>query len=168
MDLEDLPREELISLVKIYARNWLAHDGCWFLAAEERHGLKEAMELDRAAWARFAPAEARRIMEAFRIPRGGGLWCLGRALEYRLYATINRQECQFVGDHLLRFRMLECRVQTTREQKGLPTFPCRAVGLVEYSEFARAVDPRIETRCVHAPPDPVSTSYCEWEFALPQ
>jgi hypothetical protein len=153
MDLEALSREDLVTLVKIYARSWLAHDGCWFLAAEERHGLADAIELDGAAWARFAPAEARRIMEAFRIPHGGGLWSLGRALEYRLYATINRQECQAVDDHLMRFRMLECRVQATREQ---------------YTEFARAVDPRIQTRCLHAPPDPVSNAYCEWEFVLPQ
>ncbi len=168
MDLDELSREDLVTLVKIYARSWLAHDGCWFLAVEERLGLQEAIALDGASWARFAPAEARRIMEAFRIPHGGGLWSLRRALAFRLYATINRQECQPVDDHLMRFRMLECRVQATREQKGLSAFPCRSVGVVEYTEFARAVDPRIQTRCVHAPPDPVSGAYCEWEFILPQ
>jgi hypothetical protein len=165
MELDELSREDLVTLVKIYARSWLAHDGCWFLAAEERHGLQEAIALDSAAWARFAPTEARRIMEAFRIPHGGGLWSLSRALGYRLYATINRQECQPVDDHLMRFRMLECRVQATREQKGLPAFPCRSVGVVEYTEFARAVDPRIQTACM--PHGPSVNAYA-MEFVLPQ
>jgi hypothetical protein len=62
--------------------------------------------------------------------------------------------------------MVECRVQQARRRKGLTPFACKAVGLVEYSQFARAVDPRIETACVHAPPDEATDSYCEWEFTL--
>jgi hypothetical protein len=40
------------------------------------------------------------------------------------------------------------------------------VGLVECSGFARAIDPRIEARCVHAPPGALTDSFCEWEFQL--
>ena len=39
---EDLSREELHRLVQAYAKSWLAHDGCWFLAVEEERGLEEA------------------------------------------------------------------------------------------------------------------------------
>lgn len=166
MDLEALPRETLIKLIQAYAKNWLAHDGCWFLAVEERLGLEAAIELDQAAWACFSPVEARRLMEVLNIPSGGGLAALEQVLPYRLYARLNRQEAERVGAGRLRFRMLDCRVQQARQRKGLSPFPCQPVGLTEYAQFARTIDPRIETACVHAPPDPVTGSYCEWEFTL--
>jgi len=166
VSIDQLSREDLIKLVHLYAKNWLAHDGCWFLAAEEKFGMETAIELDTASWACFSPIEARRIMQTFDIREGGGLEALERALEYRLYATINRQEAERIDEQTLRFRMVECRVQQTRQRKGLPPFPCKSVGLVEYTQFARTVDPRIETICIHAPPDAVTDCFCEWEFRL--
>lgn len=166
MDLQSLSREDLIKLVGIHAKNWLAHDGCWFLACEERYGLETAIELDTRAWENFSPVEAKRIMETFGIPKHGGLEALARALEYRLYAAINRQSSERVDEHTLRFRMIECRVQQARLRKGLAPFKCKPVGLVEYTQFARTIDPRIQTICRHAPPDAVTDSFCEWDFVL--
>ncbi len=60
MSLADLSREELLRLVEIYAKTWLAHDGCWFFAVEEKHGIEQAIELDTRSWACFSPVEARR------------------------------------------------------------------------------------------------------------
>ena len=164
--IQNLSREALLKLVQVYAQNWLAHDGCWFLAAEERFGMDIAMDLDAKSWERFAVAEARRIMKAFDIAPNGGLKALEKALQYRLYAAINRQEIEWVDDHTMIFRMLECRVQKIRRRKQLPDFPCKPVGTVEFSQFARTVDPRIETRCIACPPDPVRDHYCGWEFRL--
>ncbi len=166
MKLEEFSREELIKLLEIYAKNWLAHDGCWFLAVEEKYGLKTAMELDERSWACFSPAEARRIMQTFDIPEQGGLDAVERALEYRLYATVNRQTSERVDGSTLRFRMVECRVQQARQRKGLQLFPCKPVGLTEYSHFARTIDPSVKTICVHAPPDPVTDAFCEWQFCV--
>lgn len=168
MTISQLSREDLLKLVRLYAKNWLAHDGCWFLAVEEKLGMEMAIELDTKSWACFAPIEARRIMQAFDVPEGAGLEGLEKAISLRLYAAINRQEAERVDEHTMRFRMVECRVQQARQRKGLPLFPCKSVGLVEFTQFTRAVDPRIETICVHAPPDAVTNSFCEWEFRLSQ
>jgi len=164
MTIDELSRDDLLKLVRLFAKNWLAHDGCWFLAAEEKLGMETAIELDTKSWVCFSPVEARRIMLMFDIPESGGLDALDKALAFRLYAAINLQEAERVDDQTLRFRMVECRVQQARQQKGLPPFPCKSVGLVEYMQFARAVDPRIETTRVHAPPDSVTDGFCEWEF----
>lgn len=166
MSLEDLSREELLKLVEVYAKNWLAHDGCWFLAAEEKYGMATAIELDTQSWARFSPIEAKRIMQAYSITEGGSLEALECALNYRLYAAVNRQESEWIDGHTLRFRMVECRVQQARQRKGLAPFACKPVGVVEYAEFARAIDPRIETTPVHAPPDEITNCFCEWEFRV--
>jgi hypothetical protein len=164
--IKELSREDLLKLVQVYAKSWLAHDGCWFLATEEAHGLDTAMELDTRAWERFAVAEARRIVKEFGIPPDGGLQSLELALRYRLYAAINQQAAEWVDEKTLRFKMIECRVQKTRRQKNLPEFPCKSVGIVEFSQFARTVDPRIETRCLACPPDEASGYYCGWEFTI--
>jgi len=77
-------REDLLRALEMFAKNWLAHDGCWFLAAEERFDMEIAIDLDARSWQRFASAEARRIMTTFNIPAGGGLEALERALSLRL------------------------------------------------------------------------------------
>ena len=43
--IEDLSKEELLELNKIYAKNWLAHDGLWFQSIEEKHGRIQKNEL---------------------------------------------------------------------------------------------------------------------------
>jgi hypothetical protein len=163
---ESLSREELLTLLDVYAKNWLAHDGCWFLAIEEAFGTETAIEMDIRTWERFAQAEASRIKRAFDLPDGGGLLVLDRALSFRLYARVNRQEIEWRGENTLVFRMAECRVQQARQRKGLPPFPCKAVGMMEFTKFAETIDPRIQTRCITCPPDPVEHTYCEWEFTL--
>lgn len=162
-----LSREELLRALEAFAKNWLAHDGCWFLAAEERYGLEAAIELDTRSWERFAATEARRIMEVFAIPAGGGLEALERALGLRMYALVNEQHAEWSADRSrLRFVMNRCRVQEARRRKGLPDFPCRPVGTVEFTTFARTVDPRIVTTCLHCPPDAPPGAACAWEFAI--
>ena len=72
-------REDLLLALEMFAKNWLAHDGCWFLAAEERFDMETAIDLDARSWKRFASAEARRIMTTFNIPAGGGLHAPGKS-----------------------------------------------------------------------------------------
>ncbi|MGD1995686.1 MAG: DUF6125 family protein [Anaerolineae bacterium] len=160
-------KEELIDMLEDAAKNWLSHDGLWFLAAERQFGIETAIELDRQAWEQFTVIEARRIMRRHGIEPGGGLEALQQALGYRLYAYINVQEFIRTDERTLVFRMNSCRVQAARKRKGLPDFPCKPVGLVEYANFASTLDPRIRTRCIACPPDPHPDEYwCAWEFTL--
>ena len=77
------------------------------------------------------------------------------------------QEIIEVDPQTLRFQMVDCRVQSTRKRKGLPDFPCKSVGIVEYEGFAEAIDPHIKTKCIACPPDPHPDDFwCAWEFTL--
>lgn len=164
---DSMTREELLRALEMFAKNWLAHDGCWFLAAEESVGIETAMELDTIAWQRYAVTEANRIMATFNIPAAGGLAALEKALQLRQYSLINAQRIEWSKNgKRLRLIMDVCRVQETRRRKGLPDFPCKSVGTVEFECFARTVDPRIHTRCLHCPPDAEDGQYCGWEFSL--
>jgi hypothetical protein len=164
---EAMGREDLLRALEMFAKNWLAHDGCWFLAAEERLGMETAIDLDASSWKRFAAAEARRIMTTFDIPADGGLPALEKALGLRLYAVINSQRTEWSDNRQrLRFFMDVCRVQETRRRKVLPDFPCKSVGIVEFETFAQTVDPRIRTTCLRCPPDATPPHYCGWEFTI--
>ncbi len=163
---EKLSHEELLKALKMFAKNWLAHDGSWFLAVEEKFGMDTAVELDTRAWERFAVAEAKRIKSEFGLPESGGLKALEKALRYRMYSVINEQEIEYTDENTLIFRMVECRVQSTRKRKNLPLFPCKPVGIVEFSRFAKTIDPRIETSVISCPPDPTANFYCGWMFKI--
>ncbi len=164
---DSMTREDLLRALQMFAKNWLAHDGCWFLAAEEQLGMEAARDLDQRSWARFAEVEARRIMSTFGISAGGGLEALAKALDLRMYSLINSQHLEWSEDGTrLRFVMDVCRVQETRRQKKLPDFPCKPVGTVEFSTFARTVGQRIRVTCLHCPPDASPGQYCGWQFEL--
>ena len=166
-EVKDLTKDELLELLADASKNWLAHDGIWFRIVEDKFGIDAAMELDRKAWEKFTVIEARRIMERLAIEPGGGIPALVQALNFRLYAYINIQEIKEISDTHCVFRMNTCRVQEARKRQGLPDFPCKSVGIVEYSGFAKAIDPRIKTTCLVCPPDPHPPDvWCAWEFRL--
>lgn len=81
------------------------------------------------------PQDARADLES--LPR--------EALKHRLYARLDVQEVTELSDTRAVFVMRDCRVQSARKRKGLPDFPCKSVGIVEYSEFT-LVEPRPEAR----------------------
>lgn len=165
--LYELSKEELVKIIVDDAKNWLAHDGLWFQAIERRYGMDVAVDADIEAWRYFTVIEARRIMARLEMVPGGGIPALVECLKHRFYARLNLQESIEQTDTRVVFRMLDCRVQSARKRKGLPDHPCKSVGVVEYGEFAKTIDPRISTRCIACPPDPHPEEFwCAWEFTL--
>jgi hypothetical protein len=164
--LERLPTEDLIRLIEMNAKNWLALDGVWFQSVEQKCGMQEAMYHDEMAWRRYTVLEAKRIKEFLRLPENPGLDGLAKALELRPYASINDYELVRTEDSLI-LRNVDCRVQTARSRKGMPYHPCKPVGLVEYAGFARAIDARISCSCLSCYPEVTDeTTACAWEFTL--
>jgi hypothetical protein len=166
-DLELLTKAELLNYIEDLSKNWLAIDGTWFQAVESEYGLEKAIELDVKQWERFTVIEAKRIMQRFNISENGGIPALVEALKYRVYANINIQEIVEVSEKRCVFRMNNCRVQSARKRRGLPDFPCKQVGIKEYSLFAKTIDSRITTKCIVCPPDEHPDNFwCAWEFTL--
>lgn len=165
---EDLSCEIMESMLTDFAKNWLAHDGLWFQAVEKQFGIDKAIELDRKAWEKFTVIEAKRIMARHQIPENSGLDGLKKALGFRMYAFINVQEIRSETDNSFEFYMIDCRVQSARRRKQMPLFPCKSVGIVEYSGFARTIDSRLKTECIACPPDESAGNefFCGWRFSI--
>lgn len=166
-NINELSKSELIELNKIYAKNWLAHDGSWFLSIEEKYGMEMAIDMDREAWRKFTVVEAKRLMKFLDIEKNSGVEGLKKALSFRLYAAINDDDIEIQDENTLIYRVKSCRVQSARKRKGLDYFPCKSVGIVEYSLFAKTIDDRFETESISCHPDVSDTTCdCIWKFVL--
>ena len=72
-------------------------------------------------------------------------------------------------DGKLIYTMEVCRVQAARERKGMPFHPCKGVGVIEYSGFAREIDRRIQCECLSCYPEVTDdTCSCKWAFSIPE
>ena len=151
--------------------NWLACDGVWFQAAEAHAptAMHDAKRVNDTCWNRFSPLEANRIKALLEFseassPREALEQCKA-ALGLRLYAQVNKQEIVEETPDSFVFRMSNCRVQAARNRKGLEDYPCKSGGIVEYTTFARTIDPRIKVTCLACPPDPHPAAwFCAWKF----
>lgn len=166
--LVNLERSKLISLVDALSVNWLASDGLWFQTVEKNHDMHTGKRCNDTCWTRYSPVEAAMIKSFLRLPERAGLAGLEQALGFRLYARINEQTSERRGDELI-FRMVKCRVQEARKRRGLPDYPCKSAGVVEYQTFASTIDSRITTDCIACPPDEHPQQWaCAWRFCIPK
>jgi len=164
--IETLEKEDLLLLIDIYAKNWLAMDGVWFQSVEKKLGMDEAIEHDENAWRHFTVIEAKRIKKFLHLPDQAGVEGLKQALEFRMYANINEDEI-IIRDNTLTYRNLDCRVQNARKRKGMEFHPCKSVGIIEYTYFAKTIDPRFQCEAVSCYPEISDESCnCAWKFTL--
>jgi hypothetical protein len=85
-----------------------------------------------------------------------------------MYRRINEQVIERSNENTLILKMTSCRVQSARQKKNLPFFPCKSVGIIEYGYFASTIDNRIKTSVIKCPPDDITNAgyHCAWEFKL--
>ena len=165
--LLNLPDETMDKLINTMGINWLVNDGVWFQSVEFAHGMNDAKRCNDSCWAHYSPFEAWSIKKFLNLPERPGLDGLKKALNFRMYGSINVQSINDEKPDSFVFQMNQCRVQAARKRKGLDDYPCKTVGLVEYPYFASAIDDRIITECVGCPPDAHPEGwFCAWKFIL--
>ncbi len=159
-------REELLMLIADISKLWLAGDGIWFQAVEQAEGMDSAKAINDACWSHFAKMEAFKIKRLLDMGDRPGLEGLEQALRLRIYSSINAHSVKWDDDGI-QYTMTECRVQSTRRRKGMEDYPCKSAGMVEYSQFSSAIDPRIKMECLWCPPDRLcDQDFCSWKFYL--
>ncbi|MDH5807052.1 MAG: DUF6125 family protein [Candidatus Methanomethylicaceae archaeon] len=163
--IEELSKEELIELIKIFSKNLLTLDGYWFLSIEDKYGLEKAIEIDKEVWEKFGISEARRIKKFLNINEGN-LNDLEKSLRFLSYATISDSLIE-KKDNKIIFSIRNCRPQIARINSGKGIFPCKEVGLAHLSSFAKTINSKFKVKCIVCPPDERSSNiWCSWEFYL--
>ena len=168
INLEMLPKETLIDIIKMFSQNALALDGCWFQAVEDQYDQERAVELDTRAWERYSSIEAKRIMKTFNIAEGGTS-ALAKALNYQIWVHARNivWEIPEVTKKRVVLNVTDCGIQRARIRSGRGEFPCKGVGIALFREFAKAIDSKFSLNCLVCPPDEHPDNlWCSWEFRL--
>lgn len=165
-ELEQLPKETLIELIKMYSRNWHTCDGLWFSGVEERYGTDKALEIDVNMWDVSSRLEAKRIKEILAIPDNGGLDAVLRTVNFMSWAAKCAYRVEKKADTAL-LTVISCPPQEGRLKSGIGLFACRPTFEVSFGNVASVIDPGVKVSCKYCPPGPhPSDSWCQWEFRV--
>jgi len=164
--LESMPRHELLDLFFLHIRNLWRVDGLYFLGIEEKFGTDAATEIDMNCWRLMGRLEARELRKLLNI-KDNDLVSFMHVLRHTGWALDQRDKETEVSESKAVFRVIKCRTQETRIQKGLGEFPCKPVRFGYLKAFAEEFNPNIEASCKICPPGKhPSEVWCEWEFKL--
>lgn len=169
VNLEELPKETLVELAKMYARNWQTLDGLWFQNVEAEYGLEAAVRLDLKNWERQSLIEAKRITKVFKLNQGG-LASVLTVLSFMSWQLASPTfECEEETPQRIVFYYSRCPVQEGRKRRGKQEFPCKMMKLTLLSNVTRVVEPRAIVKCIACPPDPHPKEFwCKWELTIGQ
>ncbi|MBI4288868.1 MAG: hypothetical protein HY671_10620 [Chloroflexi bacterium] len=165
VDLESLPAETLVKIIKMFATNCYSLDGLWFRGAEREYGMEAALRHDLEVWRKFAPIEAHRLQEYLDFQETGVAGVV-RALNFE---TVSMSFPPFEVEESEAGRLLvsypHCLPQEARVKQGVGEFHCKEVGVTSWEGFVTVLDPTVKIRCHFAPLDPHPAGcWCRWEF----
>lgn len=165
--LDDLPRETLLALARMYARNWQTLDGLWFGNVEAEYGLDAAVKIDLMNWSKQTVVEGRRIKDAMKLE--GGLASVLKALSlmsWQIASPLFKIEEKSLNRIV--FYYDRCPVQESRRRNGKPVFPCKVMKTTLLTGLAGVIEPRASLTCLTCPPDEHPEEYwCRWMLTLP-
>lgn len=162
--LDNLTKNELLDVIRMFSKNWLTLDGLWFTLVEDRYGLEAALDLDLKMWERNASIEARRIKKDMGI-EGGGVKGVLRALRFMTFDPSMPFEYSLDGPNEAHMWTTICRPQDGRMRAGRGEFPCKPMGFACYGTLAKSIDPNVKVACVFCPPDSHPPDvWCKWRL----
>jgi len=165
MALSRMGEAGLRGYLNFLLRHYRLVDAYWFLAVEDTFGTEAAVKLNEDIWARMGTIAAKEIKERFPI-MGEGVAAVLEALSYFPWTMITGYEIERRDEKAI-IRVPHCPPQEARLRHGRGEFPCQAMHMGEFTNFARVIDERVEVHCLMAPPDPHPQDlWCEWEIAL--
>lgn len=163
-ELEALPKEKLIEIIKMLSKNWHTLDGLWFRAVEEEFGFDVALKLDYKMWEKGPVIESRRIKELFNLS-GGGPAAVVKAINFMSWAPATGYTYEELPGGKVVWTCTTCPPQDARKRQGLGENLCKPPGVSCFTAIAQAIDPAVKVNCLVCPPDPHPEDYwCKWEF----
>jgi len=166
--LERLSKAELIELVRLYSKLFLAIDGFWYLAVKEMVDDNMAIACDLWVWERYSTYELKRLMP-FRNIKGNDLEAFATALGFSPWFSNLNYRFIREGENRLTLTVLECPTLQAlkREGTGRENTFCREVEPQLFQMIIQSFNPKGKVIPIELPPEASGDSICcRWQFSI--
>lgn len=168
LNLEDLPKDSLTGLVRLYSRLMMDIDGFWFLAMKDRSGNKEAIACDNWVWGKVVKrmlddlagligVQGRDVVDFMRVIQATPLH----------YVVEETMEAQNRNRAMLTVTYCPTLAALEKEDAGRDSQHCRLACSVTRARHAKLFNPAIEVECLVMPPRMNKQGiFCRWEYKI--
>jgi len=164
--LKAMSKEKLLDLFFMHIRNLWRVDGLYFLGIEEKFGTEAATQIDTNCWKVIGKLEARELKNLLGLEKND-IPALMHALRNSSWSLYQEEKQVEASPSKGVYRVIKCRTQQTRINKGLGEFPCKNVRFSYLKSFAEEFNSNIKVNCHICPPGAHPKKvWCEWEFTI--
>jgi hypothetical protein len=161
----DMKAPELRQYLQFLLWHYRVMDSFWYLYLTELFDEATADRVNEKVWGRIPALAARDLLQRFDI-KERGLPGFVKALHYWPWHILVGYRIQQQPDEVI-ITVPSCPTQEARLARGLKEYACKEMHRAEFDSFARAIDTRIHTECLFAPPDAhPQEMFCKWRFSL--